>query len=108
MSWDSPALRTSVDVSGSLHGPVKLPTPYPESADTTPESEAYGLIHLLANYNVNQNIRIYIGVNNLLNWQPEFDPVINWEQPFSEDFDAANVYGPLSGRVLRAGFRIMI
>lgn len=108
VSWDSPALRTSLDVSGSLHGPVKLPTPYPESANTTPESEAYGLIHLLANYNVNQNIRIYIGVNNLLNWQPEFDPVINWEQPFSEDFDAANVYGPLSGRVLRAGFRIMI
>lgn len=107
-SWDSKKLKTSVDISGNFTGSMLLPTADPEILNDNQKSEAYHLVNLLVNYNLNQSVRIYGGINNVFGWRQERNPIINWQSPFSDDFDAANVYGPLSGRILRLGIRLLM
>jgi hypothetical protein len=55
---------------------------------------------------------IYLGVENLLGFRQK-DPVYYWDaaysgQPFSRDFDASMVWGPVTGRKIYAGIRLRI
>lgn len=47
---------------------------------------------------------IYIGSENLSGFRQEV-PVMNSSNPFDEGFDATNVWGPVMGRKIYAGFR---
>lgn len=42
------------------------------------------------------NIEIYVGGENLTNYTQE-NPIIDWENPFGEYFDATQVYAPIFG-----------
>ena len=46
----------------------------------------------------------YLGAENLLNYKQP-NPIINPKSPFSEGFDAGQVWGPVVGRVLYLGMR---
>jgi outer membrane receptor for ferrienterochelin and colicins len=48
--------------------------------------------------------RLYAGAENLLDLT-QHDPIISADNPFSETFDAASVWGPVSGRKFYAGIR---
>ncbi len=50
---------------------------------------------------------IYIGGENLTNYTQKY-PIISAENPFSEDFDASMVWGPLSGIRAYLGVRFQI
>jgi outer membrane receptor for ferrienterochelin and colicin len=52
-------------------------------------------------------IDLYIGGENLTNFLQR-DAIISADQPFGPYFDAALVWGPVSGRLLYAGFRYKI
>ena len=108
LSWDARKIRTTVDLTGTFTGKMLLPTVDPEVVNDDRLSEAYSLINLLVNYNLNQSVRVYAGVNNILGWRQSRNPVINWQSPFSDGFDAANVYGPLYGRAVMMGIRLLM
>jgi len=108
LSWDAKKLKTTVDLTGTFTGEMILPTADPEVVNDDKLSKPYSLINLLVNYNLNQSVRIYAGVNNILDWQQSRNPIINWQSPFSDEFDAANVYGPLYGRSLMMGIRLLM
>lgn len=50
---------------------------------------------------------IYLGSENLLNFTQD-DPIIDNQNPFSNDFDASLVWAPVAGRMVYAGFRYKI
>ena len=49
----------------------------------------------------------YIGAENLTNFFQK-DVIVSADQPFSPYFDAALVWGPVSGRMFYAGWRFKI
>ena len=51
-----------------------------------------------------ENTDIYIGAENLFNFKQE-NPIISWEDPFNEEFNIANVWGPTKGREIYIGLR---
>jgi len=70
------------------------------------ESEFYTIMHSQITKNW-RRLSIYAGAENLLNYtQP--DPIIAADNPFSSDFDASGVWGPLAGRMFYAGLRYYI
>jgi outer membrane receptor protein involved in Fe transport len=51
-----------------------------------------------------RRLELYAGSENLFDFrQPA--PIINRDDPYSDRFDAANVWGPILGRRIYAGFR---
>ena len=50
---------------------------------------------------------VYVGGENLTNYKQEY-PIISADNPFSEDFDASMVWGPLSGVRAYLGVRFQI
>ncbi len=64
----------------------------------------------LVNAQISRGFRwgnIYLGSENLLNFTQD-DPIIDSENPFSNDFDASVVWAPIAGRMVYAGFRYKI
>ena len=51
-----------------------------------------------------KSLDIYAGVENITDYTQK-NPVLNAENPFSETFDAAQVWGPIMGRRFYAGLR---
>ncbi|MBP5549336.1 MAG: TonB-dependent receptor plug domain-containing protein [Bacteroidales bacterium] len=54
-----------------------------------------------------KGVDVYIGAENLTNYRQPY-PIINADDPFSRDFDAGCVWGPLMGARFYAGIRITI
>ena len=50
---------------------------------------------------------VYVGAENILN-QRQSNPVINADRPFSEQFDATMIWGPIRGAMAYAGFRVTL
>ena len=50
---------------------------------------------------------IYVGGENLTGFM-QMNPIVGADQPFSSNFDAASIWGPLMGAKIYAGFRITI
>jgi outer membrane receptor protein involved in Fe transport len=55
----------------------------------------------------NKQWEVYAGVENLTDFRQE-NTVINANDPFGEGFDATNIWGPVMGRKIYAGFRFKI
>ena len=54
-----------------------------------------------------KKISFYGGAENFLNFR-QLDPIISASEPFSSNFDATNVWGPISGRRIYLGLRFSI
>ena len=67
-------------------------------------SEAYGLWNSQLTKAMTDKFEIYGGVENLGNYT-QINPIIGAEDPFGIDFDTAQVYAPVFGRMLYAGLR---
>jgi outer membrane cobalamin receptor len=52
-------------------------------------------------------IELYVGVENFTNYKQEH-PIIAAENPFGEYFDASIIWGPISGAMGYAGFRLTL
>jgi hypothetical protein len=54
-----------------------------------------------------KGVDLYLGGENLTNYrQPS--PILHHEDPYSPDFDASCIWGPLMGIKLYAGIRVTI
>jgi len=94
-----------IDLTGRFTGSMPLPTPDPAIVNDDQLSEPYMIHGLQLSYQKLKDTKIYLGVDNLLDWKPQQQPIIHWQDPFSDEFDTGNVFGPIHGRVIYLGLK---
>lgn len=130
ISYSIPAGGWSVDYTGNIYGPMRLPLlgvrdPRPA------HSPVWSLQNLQISKKLGRAIECFAGSKNLLNWTPArrvpfliarahdpFDKLVEYEQdgsvrvsaenPFGLSFDPAYVYAPNQGRRIFAGLRFTL
>lgn len=102
-TWNLRALPLSLEYTGRVTGPMRLPD-YEDRPDRSP---TYSVHNLQATWSLGEGKQAYLSVKNLLDYtQPT--PLVSPDEPFSDSFDTAYVYGPLRGRHILAGFRYAV
>ncbi len=84
-----------------------IDNPYHNNEQHQGSTSPYALINAHINYKVNDRFEVYVGGENLSNYTQE-DPIINWQNPFSEFFDATHIYAPINGTMGYFGIRYSI
>ena len=87
------------DFTAQLNGPARIP----DFAGMGRFSPVYGMFYGQVTKKF-RDIDVYVGVENLTNYRQEH-AILNHENPFSQDFNASVVWGPLMGRKFYAGLR---
>lgn len=127
VSYSFPVAGITVDYTGNLYGPMKLPLT--GALDPRkPESPVWGLQNIQVSRLWKKGIEVYGGVKNLLNWTPAknnifliarshdpFDKLVEHdgagnvlvtpENPYGLTFDPSYMYAPNQGRRIFLGFR---
>jgi outer membrane receptor for ferrienterochelin and colicin len=67
-------------------------------------SEGYGLWNSQLTRAFTNNLEFYVGAENIGDYTQN-NPIIGANDPFGIDFDTAQIYAPVFGRMLYAGFR---
>jgi outer membrane receptor for ferrienterochelin and colicins len=127
LSYKNYATNLTFDYTGNLYGPMRLPL----LGDLDPRNEyspTWSVQNIQATYDGFDNLEIYGGVKNLLNWTPNkgnpfiiaraddpFDENVQFDgngdvvatadNPYALTFDPAYVYGPNQGIRLFIGLR---
>lgn len=101
-----PAVRWSVDLTGQVYGPMRLPTQQQDPRPT--HSPTHALVNIQLKHVLDDRWEIYGGVKNLLDFVPR-DPILRPFDPFNRQaddpesnpngliFDPAYIYAPLQG-----------
>lgn len=69
-------------------------------------SPVYSLTHTSVNF-FWKNMEFYTGAENLFGFT-QHNPIIAWQDPTSEYFDATQIYAPMMGQRIYAGMRLRI
>lgn len=69
-------------------------------------SPVYSLTHTSVNF-FWKNMEFYTGAENLFGYT-QHNPIIAWQDPTSEYFDATQIYAPMMGQRIYAGMRLRI
>lgn len=67
-------------------------------------SPAYGLWNSQLTRALQTNFELYAGLENFSNYR-QLNPIIGVDNPFGADFDTAQIYAPIFGRMIYAGLR---
>lgn len=106
-TWKPRMELWNIDLTLQLNGPGRMPTPY-TLADGTPswneEFEAFPQLNLQVTRTF-KHFSVYVGGENLTNYRQQ-NPVINADNPWSDQFDPTLVYGPVLGIMAYAGIRM--
>jgi hypothetical protein len=103
LSYATKLRRWVFDVTAQINGPTRLP-----GLNGYGSEKIYSPVFPVYFAQITKNSKyfdIYLGVENIAGYTQK-DPVRNWETPFSPDFDASMVWGPLWGRRIYAGIRV--
>ncbi|MAN49495.1 MAG: TonB-dependent receptor [Flavobacteriales bacterium] len=96
----------SVIFSGKLIGPMKLPKfSYPFNKDEF--SSIYSINNIKLIKKINGFFTFYFSINNLFNVTQE-SPIINYENPFEDNFDTSYMYGELQTRNYTLGINFSL
>ena len=93
------------DFTASVNGPCRVWS-FMEDKYPTGYTQAYPLLYAQVTRRF-KGFDIYAGGENLTNYR-QADPIIGAGTPFAEGFDASQVWGPLMGIRIYAGFRMTI
>lgn len=101
LSYKTPMELWHFDLTGQLNGDGTL---YP---DETGKIESYPAIFQLQAQITREykHFSVYLGGENLTNYKIK-DPVINATNPWASNFDATQIWGPVSGAMAYIGIRI--
>ncbi|MEP7264888.1 MAG: TonB-dependent receptor [Bacteroidota bacterium] len=109
ISYETKKKRWRFDATWQWNG-VKplLPSIHDVQHDqqTTQESPSYSIINSQVT-RVYRKWEIYFGCENAGDFT-QHNPIINASQPFSPEFDASSIWGPITGRKFYGGIRINI
>jgi outer membrane receptor for ferrienterochelin and colicins len=100
-------LSNKFHIDANIHwfGSQRLPdTKSNPAAYRRPDfSKAYTTVNCQVTYNLKQ-VELYGGCESIFNFR-QAQPIISWQNPFSNYFDISSVWGPTRGRELYAGLR---
>jgi len=68
------------------------------------KTKPFALLNAQITFNVNDRLEFYSGCENITSYTQK-NPIIDWENPFGEYFDAAHVYAPINGAMGYLGVR---
>jgi outer membrane receptor for ferrienterochelin and colicins len=96
------------DATAQFNGKGRIPdtSALPEQYRQADEYPAYTIILAQITYKW-KNLDLYIGGENLTNFKQD-RPIIAFDEPFGEYFDASMVWGPIIGRTFYFGLRYSI
>lgn len=103
-NWDK--INTSIDWTAKVIGPMNLPT-YPEPFERAEVSPWFSQHHLQIRKTFSDNFSAYLGVKNVFNYTQE-TPLVDWQNPFGDNFDTSYAYGPLQTRRLLLGVSVKL
>lgn len=92
------------DFTAQLNGPCKLPVFMVENGVET--SPAYPVFFAQITRKF-KGVDVYVGGENLTNYKQK-NPIIGWENPYSSEFNASQVWGPILGWKVYAGMRFTL
>ena len=70
-------------------------------------SPKYNLINSQITRVFSNKFEIYLGAENIRNYK-QINPIISSENPFSPNFDSAQIYAPIFGRMIYSGLRLKL
>ncbi|MBR4716245.1 MAG: TonB-dependent receptor, partial [Bacteroidales bacterium] len=107
LNWKPMMALWQFDVTLSLNGGGRMPTPY-LLADGTPSWSTEFPAYVQLSAQVTREFRhfsLYVGGENLTNYrQPH--PIINAANPWASDFEPTLIWGPVHGIMAYAGIRM--
>lgn len=102
-SYQTPLKKWQFDFTAQFNGGGRLPDPDLTNPLWRNEFNPYTIL----NAQITKYFRtwsLYLGSENLTDFVQK-NPIIDVQNPFSADFDASLVWGPMHGRKIYAGFR---
>ncbi len=100
--------RWLFDATLQLNGRGRLPASYSQSELTTDGD--YSPVFVTLNAQITKiwkQWEVYVGGENITGYR-QHDPIIGYENPFSPDFDASSIWGPIFGPMAYVGVRFNI
>ena len=96
------------DVTGVYNGSGRIPNTEDKSEEYRLDKTfpAYFTFYSQITFNY-KDLSVYIGSDNLGNYIQDM-PILAYDKPFGDDFDASMVWGPLHGRAIYMGMRYEI
>ncbi len=107
-SWASRNNNWQVDLTAQFNGKSRIPNTdmLPAEFQMSSESPAYTVLHGQITRRWN-SIDFYVGAENLTNFT-QHTPIIGFDNPYGEHFDASMIWGPIMGRMFYMGLRYAI
>lgn len=105
IGYKTPSRKWQFDYTLQYNGGGRLP----KSTNTYPNESEYAP-YITMNAQVTKLFRrwdIYLGVENLTGFMQK-NPIVSWDNPWSQTFDASQIWGPLTGQKFYAGFRMSV
>lgn len=98
--------RWVFDATLQLTGRTRLPGQYvyAQNSVVATHSPAYALLFAQVTKRF-RHVDVYIGSENLLSYKQK-NPILGWDEPFTNRFDASQVWAPITGRKVYAGLRL--
>jgi outer membrane receptor for ferrienterochelin and colicins len=97
--------RWVFDATMQVNGPARLPGLNGYDSEKI-YSEVYSVYFAQITHN-SKRFDIYLGAENIFSYTQK-DPIREWQYPFSSDFDASMVWGPLTGIQIYSGIRLRL
>ena len=98
LQYATPMNKWMFDATAQLNGPCRLPQFMGGG-----NSDVYPMFFAQVTKKLNM-VDVYVGVENISNYTQK-NPILNADRPFSKDFNASMVWGPLMGRMFYIGMR---
>ncbi|MDP5170739.1 MAG: TonB-dependent receptor [Bacteroidia bacterium] len=97
------------DLTANFQGKKRIPDTdeNPERYQLLSTSPSFILINSQITKEIGKKWNVYVGAENLTNYR-QLRPIIAAEDPFGAYFDAAQVWGPIMGTNVYAGFRMKL
>lgn len=101
LQYATPMNKWTFDFTAQLNGPVELPQFM--GGDNT---SIYPMLYAQITKKF-RSVDVYAGVENITNYKQK-NPILAPDKPFSQQFNAAMVWGPLMGRMAYIGMRFTL
>jgi len=98
--------KWSFDISGQWIGVQRIPgsEAFLQQWSLSQKTQPYFLANMHINKKVTRNFEVYAGVENVADFR-QTRAILDYQNPFSKNFDASLIWGPLTGRLIYGGFR---
>ena len=98
------AINTGLQLVGKSRFVNLLENEEHNDAHHTGQTNPYALMSAQLTRKFGENFEVYLGGENLTNYAQK-DPILDWEDPFGDYFDATHIYAPITGAMGYIGVR---